>query len=345
MSSSTTALRLFDLIQSHRVTAVIYVAAKLGLAELLRDGPRALGELAKATGADERALGRLLTALSTVGICSLTGEGRYALTEVGVHLDAATDQSFKGWAIFEAEMLSKSWNGMLESVMTGKTAAQLMGLNNSFDLMARSPENVVLFNAAMADLTRLVTPEILRAYDFSRISYLMDVGGGSGELLGAVAKQYPQMRGTVFDLARCAETARHHLEHIGLSDRVEFVAGDFFATTIPAVADAIILKSVIHDWDDARSTSILRNCRQALPSNGTLLLVERIMPEAPITTDEDRAHAMSDLNMLRGPGGRERTKQEYRDLLNESGFDLKSTYPAGRFNVIEARVGGKPPPG
>jgi len=127
--------------------------------------------------------------------------------------------------------------------------------------------------------------------------------------------------------------------------RVEFVAGDFFATTIPAVADAIILKSVIHDWDDARSTSILRNCRQALPSNGTLLLVERIMPEAPITTDEDRAHAMSDLNMLRGPGGRERTKQEYRDLLNESGFDLKSTYPAGRFNVIEARVGGKPPPG
>ena len=140
MSSSMSALRLFDLIQSHRVTAVIFVAARLGIAELLRDGPKAVGEIARATGADERALGRLLTALSTIGICSRTGDGRYALTEIGVNLDGAADQSFKGWAIFEGEMLSKSWNGMLESVMTGKTAAQLLGFGSSFDLMARSPE-------------------------------------------------------------------------------------------------------------------------------------------------------------------------------------------------------------
>ena len=208
-------------------------------------------------------------------------------------------------------MLSKSWNGMLESVMTGKTAAQLLGFGSSFDLMARSPENVALFNAAMADLTRLVTPDILRAYDFSRVSHLMDVGGGSGELLGAIARQHPRIRGTVFDLVRCAGIASKHLHHIGVSDRVEFVAGDFFEA-VPAVADTIILKSVIHDWDDARSIAILRNCRQALPQGGTLLLVERIMPESPTTADEDRAHALSDLNMLRGPGGLERTKDEYR---------------------------------
>ena len=128
MSSSMSALRLFDLIQSHRVTAVIFVAARLGIAELLRDGPKTVGEIARATGADERALGRLLTALSTTGICSRTGDGRYALTEIGVNLDGATDQSFKGWAIFEGEMLSKSWNGMLESVMTGKTATALARL-------------------------------------------------------------------------------------------------------------------------------------------------------------------------------------------------------------------------
>ena len=338
MSSSMSALRLFDLIQSHRVTAVIFVAARLGIAELLRDGPKTVGEIARATGADERALGRLLTALSTIGICSRTGDGRYALTEIGVNLDGAADQSFKGWAIFEGEMLSKSWNGMLESVMTGKTAAQLLGFGSSFDLMARSPENVALFNAAMADLTRLVTPDILRAYDFSRVSHLMDVGGGSGELLGAIARQHPRIRGTVFDLVRCAGIASKHLHHIGVSDRVEFVAGDFFEA-VPAVADTIILKSVIHDWDDARSIAILRNCRQALPQGGTLLLVERIMPESPTTADEDRAHALSDLNMLRGPGGLERTKDEYRRLLNESGFGLISIYPAGRFSVLEARVG------
>jgi ubiquinone/menaquinone biosynthesis C-methylase UbiE len=336
MSSQVSALKLFDLIQSHRVSAVIYVAARLGLAELLRDGPQSLGELAKATGADERALGRLLTALSTIGICERTDEDSYALTEVGACLHGEAEQSFKGWAILEAEMLSKSWSGMLDSVMTGKTAAELQGLANSFDLMSRTPGNVDKFNAAMTELTRLVTPDILRSYDFSEISHLMDVGGGSGELLGAIAQQNRQLRGTVFDLPRCAEVATKHLQQIGISDRVEFVAGDFFEA-VPAIADAIILKSVIHDWNDARSISILRNCRRALPNSGKLLLVERLMPEALALSDEHRAHAMSDLNMLRGPGGCERTVGQYRELLDQSGFDLVTSFPAGRFNVIEAR--------
>ena len=336
MASQVSALRLFDLIQSHRVTAVIYVAARLGIAELLRDGPRPLGELAKATGADERSLGRLLTALSTIGLCKGTGEDSYALTEMGAGLDGEAEQSFKSWAVFEAEMLSTRWSGLLESVMTGKTAAELQGLANSFELMGRTPDNVYKFNAAMTELTRLVTPDILRSYDFSGISHLMDVGGGSGELLGAIAQQNRKLRGTVFDLPRCAEAASTHLRQIGISDRVEFVAGDFFKS-VPAIADAIILKSVIHDWNDARSISILRNCRAALPSNGKLLLVERLMPESPGMADDDKAHAMSDLNMLRGPGGCERTEGQYRELLEQSGFNLAAVYPAGRFNVIEAR--------
>jgi hypothetical protein len=336
MASQVSALRLFDLIQSHRVTAVIHVAAKLGLAELLRDGPRPLGELAKATGADERALGRLLTALSTIGLCSRTGEGGYALTEMGAGLDGEAAQSFKGWAIFEAEMLSKTWSGMLETVMTGKTAAELQGFASSFEMMGRSPELVDKFNVAMTELTRLVTPDILSSYNFSGISHLMDVGGGSGELLGAIAQQNRNLRGTVFDLPRCAEAASAHLRQIGVSDRVEFVAGDFFKS-VPAIADAIILKSIIHDWNDARSISILRNCREALPGGGKLLLVERLMPEKPSATDEDKAHAMSDLNMMRGPGGCERTEGQYRELIEQSGFALAAVHPAGRFNVIEAR--------
>ena len=189
MSSQVSALRLFDLIQSHRVTAAIYVAARLGLAELLRDGPLALGQLAKATRADERALGRLLTALSTIGICSRSGEDRYALTDVGACLDGAAEHSFKGWAFLEAELISKSWSGMLESIMTGKTGAQLQGVEDSFELMGRTPELVDKFNAAMVELTRLVTPNVLQSYDFGGISHLMDAGGGSGELLGAIARQ------------------------------------------------------------------------------------------------------------------------------------------------------------
>jgi len=336
MSSQAAALKLFDLVQSHRVTALIHIAARLGLAELLRDGPQPLGALAAATGADEGALGRLLTALSTIGICSRSGDGRYALTETGACLDGAGEHSVKGWVIFEAEMLAKSWSGMFDTIMSGKNAAELQGLANSFELMGKTLENVTKFNAAMVDLTRLVTPAILGSYDFSGISRLMDVGGGAGELLGAIAQQNQKLCGTVFDLPRCAEAANTHLQAIGVSDRVEFVAGDFFKS-VPTIADAIILKSVIHDWNDARSISILRNCREALPGGGKLLLVERLMPEMPAVTDEDKAHALSDLNMLRGPGGLERTEEQYRKLLEQGGFVLAAIHPAGRFNLLEAR--------
>jgi hypothetical protein len=334
---SSPAIQLLDLIQSHRVTAVIYVAAKLGIAELLRDGPRSLDELARATNAHHDALQRLLTALSTVGICAPAGQNSYTLTELGAALDGSAEQSFKAWAIFEGEMLSKSWNGMLESVMTGKTAAQLLGFDSSFELMSRSPENVGIFNSAMADLTRLVTPAILHAYDFGNMSHLMDVGGGMGELIGAITREYPQLFGTVFDLPRCAEAATEHLKRLELANRTRFIPGDFFEA-VPSIADAIILKSVIHDWNDERSVIILRNCRNALPESGTLLLVERIMPDRPAENDVDKAHAMSDLNMLRGPGGCERTEQQYCHLLEQSGFRQTSTRSAGRFNVIEARA-------
>ncbi|MDH2386886.1 methyltransferase [Bradyrhizobium sp. CER78] len=333
--SSPAALTLLDLIQSHRITSAIYVAAKLGIADMLLDGAKPLDDIAASTGADRQALARLLAALSTIGLCKRTAQDRYTLTETGAALASTARPSCKAWAIFEAEMLQRSWSGMLETIMTGKTAAQLRGFNSSFDMMAGAPDQVRMFNAAMADLTGLVTADLLEAYDFGRIAHLMDVGGGSGELIGAVATRYPQVRGTVFDLVRCGEAANAHLAGLGIADRVAFQAGDFFVS-VPAVADAIILKSVIHDWDDQRSDVILRNCRLALPANGSLLLVERIMPEAPMPCDADRSHAFSDLNMLRGPGGRERTEAQYRGLLMQAGFRTTSITPIGRFAVIEA---------
>ena len=336
MSSTQASVKLWHLVQSQRVTAVIYVAAKLGIAELLRDGSRPLWELAAATGANKQALGRLLTALSTIGICTIAEE-RYALTEMGACLDGAATQSLKNWTIFEGQFLAKSWIGLRDSIMTGRTAAHLRGLENSFDLMARDPEMVGIFNAAMMEGTRLAIPDILRAYNFAAFSHLMDVGGGSGELLGAVAGQYPSIRGTIFDLPRCAKSATGHLTRTRLSDRVKFMAGDFFQT-IPSIADAIVMKHIIHDWSDERSLVILGKCRKALPRDGVLLLVERVMPEFPSVSDEHREQALTDLLMLCGPGGLERTEKKYAWLLRESGFTHTATYPAGRLSVIEAKV-------
>ena len=167
------------------------------------------------------------------------------------------------------------------------------------------------------------------------LSRLIDVGGGTGELLAAVLLAYPSLRGAVLDQAACAAGAKKHFHDAGISDRAEFVAGDFFKT-IPGGADALILKSTIHDWNDQRSACVLANCRKALPSTGKLILVERIMPEAPADDADPRASALSDLNMLRGPGGQERTAHEYAMLLNAAGFRIARIIPAGRFSLIEA---------
>jgi hypothetical protein len=335
--SDPSAIALFDLIASHRITAVIYVTARLGIADYLSESEKTAGELAQLTRAHEPSLQRLLRALITIGICTQNGRGNFALTALGRHLAADEPQSAKPWALLEGERLWRSWGGLLDSIRTGKSAAELAGIDNSFELMARSPEAVKVFNEAMVSLTRLVTHGVLAAYDFSGIAKLMDVGGGFGEFLGAVLKAYPTMRGVIFDLPRCAEGAKKLLTEVGVDDRSEFVAGDFFES-VPRGADVLILKSIIHDWNDERSVKILRNCRKALPDGGRLLLVERLMPEILEANPEHRAHAMSDLNMLRGPGGRERTEHEYRQLLRESGFAITRVLPTGRFSLMEASV-------
>jgi hypothetical protein len=329
-------LRLFDLIQSHRITQVIHVAAKLGIAEALRQAPRSVEELAASLDVHPEVLQRLMAALATIEICELKSDGRYAISEVGSSLDETSASSLKSWAIFESEIIAANWQSLLDTVRTGLTPAQRAGASNNFELMARSPERVAIFNAAMTDLTRLVTPELLRAYDFSRTSNLLDVGGGAGEFIAEAAKRHPHLRATVFDLPRCEAAALRRLREAGVDDRATFVGGDFFRA-IPAIADTILMKSIIHDWDDERSTHILRNCRTALPETGRLLLIERIVAERPSNSDTDRSNAMSDLNMMCGPGGRERTRDDYDRLLATSGFRLETVHAAGRFSVIEAQ--------
>ena len=333
-SSDPSAATLFDLVASHRITAAIYVAARLGIADHLAGGAKDPAKLAQLTGADTPSLRRLLRALVTIGVCTQSGQ-QFALTEIGAKLAGGAEQSVKPFALFEGEILVGWWSGLLEFIRTGKTASELAGVADSFELMGRDPRTVRIFNEAMVSLTRFVNPPVLAAYDFTGIARLLDVGGGYGELLAAVLGAYPSMRGAVFDLPRCAEGAKQQFGEAGVSDRAEFVEGNFFES-VPAVADAIVMKSIIHDWSDERSAVILRNCREALPRAGRLLLVERVMSETVGDNAFDRSTAMSDLNMLRGPGGTERTEPEYRALLSEGGFNTRRVLPAGRFSVIEA---------
>jgi hypothetical protein len=180
---SDSSFALYDLITSQRITAVIYVTAQLGIAEILVDGPKTADELAEGTGAHLRSLRRLLRCLSAIGICSQTEDQRFELTTIGGYLTRNANPSLKPWALFEGELLRRSWGGLLESIRTGKTATELEGFDDRFARLAQDPEAAQTFDEAMVALTGTVLPSVLSAYDFSGISRLIDVGGGYGQLM------------------------------------------------------------------------------------------------------------------------------------------------------------------
>jgi predicted O-methyltransferase YrrM len=197
--------------------------------------------------------------------------------------------------------------------------------------------NARLFNDAMFSMTSALLPGLLSAYDFSRVGKLMDVGGGYGQLLIAILKKYPSMSGMVYDLPHCAEGARKNFADAGVADRAEFVGGSFF-DSIPSGAETIVMKSILHDWNDERCLRILQHCHRALNPGARLIVIDRIMPEKLEPAAAHLSVALSDLNMLRGPGGCERTEREHRALLADGGFRMTRCVPAGRIDVIEATV-------
>jgi len=253
---------------------------------------------------------------------------------MGTHLAANAERSLKAWVLFEGGLFRGVWSDLLESIRTGKTATELAGQGQDpFEVFAKT-KGAGLFNEAMVSLTRMVVPDVLAASDFSGISTLMDVGGGVGELMGAILRDYPSMRGIVFDLPQCAEGASKHLSHASVADRCKFIAGSFFES-VPAGANAIIMKSIIHDWNDERRELILRNCHAALKRGDRLIVVDRVVPENLEPKAEHLSALLSDLNMLRGPGGGERTEGEFRTLMARGGFSMRRVMPTGRYSVIE----------
>jgi O-methyltransferase domain len=323
-----------DLVQSHRITAVIHAAAQLNLAEAMGSETKPVAELARLVSADESALRRLLIGLTTLGLCRQAGGDKFALTDLGRQLDGTADPSFKDWVLFEGEILAQSWSGLVESIRSGKTATQLRGAGDDrYAVTGHATEWTRRFNAAMVSLTRSIVPKIVAAHDFATARVVMDVGGGTGELIGGVLQRNSHLEGITFDLARCETDARTHFDRLGIAGRCKFVGGSFFEA-IPDGADTILMKSILHNWNDDRCADILHNCRDALPAEGTLIVIERIMPEPATTEPKDRSCVMSDLNMLRGPGGCERTEAEYRSLAIPAGFAFVRTVDVDPFSLV-----------
>lgn len=317
------SLAMIRLTTSFWVLRAIYIAAKLGVADLLKDESKEIGELAKATGSHGPSLYRVLRALASVGIFAEEEQGRFALTPLGATLRTDVPGSLRAWVNVQlGEEHYRAWGESMHSVQTGETTFDHVFGTGVWQYRAQNPEHAKLFDEAMANLTGINNTAVLSSYRFSRFEKIVDVGGGDGGLLIEILQANPSVKGVLFDLPHVAEKAKKRISDAGLAGRCQVVAGDAFAS-VPDGADAYILSRVIHDWDDARSIAILRNCNRAIVETGRLLLVQGVVRSG----NEPDISKFFDLNMMVMNGGRERTAAEYQALLEAAGFTLVTIIP------------------
>ena len=330
-SDGLLAARLQDLLAGAWTTQAIYVAAELGLADLLVEGPRTSAELAALTASHEPSLRRLLHGLMAIDICRPAEHGRVELAPTGALLQTAHPASLHAWALWWGRSLWPAWGNLLHSVRTGESGRATQG----FDLLATDPEAAALFYQATVELSRPTAPLILAAYDFSQYRRIVDVGGGYGELLTWILRAHPATAGVLFELPAALAGAQRHLAAAGVADRCEFVTGDFFVE-LPDDGDAYLVKAVLHDWNNERAARILAVCHRAMRPDARLLLIERIVSDADGNPPE-QAGAIADLTMLVAHGAGERTRSQWTTLLDAAGFSIDRIVPVeGTIHLIEA---------
>jgi SAM-dependent methyltransferase len=326
---------LFRMVTGYYLSRAVHVAAELGIADALRDGPLDHGTLAARTATHAPSLRRVLRLLVGAGVLGEEADGRFALTPVGACLRSDVPGSMRAVALLFGGNTQQAWSELRHSVRTGEPAFPRVFGADAFDYLERHPDDAATFDAAMAGFTRMIAGAVAASYDFAPFGTVMDVSGGNGMLLEGVLTTHCKLRGILFDLPHVAERARARLHDVGLADRCAVAGGDFFAA-VPEGADACLLKHVIHDWDDDRAAAILRNCHRALGPKGVLLLIEGVYPPRIDASDAGLAAAANDVNMLVCTGGRQRSAQAFRDLYQAAGFRLTRIVPTpARVSVIE----------
>jgi hypothetical protein len=325
------AMQMLKLISGFWISRCIYTTAKLGIPDHLRNGSKSADELARATNSNPDALFRVLRALASVGILTQSDDGQFANTPVSETLRSDAPASLRAFAMTElGEEHYPAWGELLYSVRTGGIAFDHAFGVPVWEFFASNPENAKIFNDAMSGMTAQASAAIHAAYDFAGIKKIVDVGGGHGGLITSILQRNPQMRGILFDSPPVIEGAKS-LGSSDVADRLELIGGDFFKS-VPSGGDAIILKWIIHDWNDEQSVAILKNCQAALPENGKLILVEAVVPPG----SDFHFSKFMDLNMLVMTGGCERTEAEFRKLYEDSGFRLtRIVSTESPFSVIE----------
>lgn len=327
---------IYQLATGHYISRALFLAAKLGIGDLLKDGPQGADELASVTGMHARSLKRVMRLLASAGVFAEGESGKFTLTPVGECLRTGVPGSARAMVmLFAGNRIQESWKDLEYCVRTGEPSYRRRGVDDPFLDPLRTPEEDANFDAAMADFTQLAALAVASVYDFKPFKTLVDVGGGNGALMIGILKANPALSGIVFDQPAAAERAKEQIARNGLTERCRAVGGDFFKD-VPGGGDAYILKHVIHDWDDDRAVAILRNCHKALAPEGKLLIVEGVYPNRISQSPESLGATANDVNMLVSTGGRQRSEGEFRSLYEAAGFKLTRIVPTvARVSIIE----------
>ena len=362
----SSAFTMFNLLTSGQLTSkAVYIVAKLGIADHLKNGPKNIEELAEETKTYPNSLYRLLRMLASIGIFAETKGGgveehtnqrRFELTPMASLILSETKDSVRNFALlFGLESFKKAIDDVLYSIETGESSFKHANGLDMYEYMQQNQKDAQIFNGAMTSLTSSYVSSISSMYDFSRFNTIIDIGGGQGTLLSTILKDNPKLQGILFDLPHAIESARVYFQGFANSNdnnndilsRCKLIDGDFFKS-IPVVdADGYIIKNVILNWDDEAATIILKNCLQAMKTtssnhakrkiNARLLVIDIIMPES----SEPFIGKFTDILMLAlTRKGRIRTEIEFRNLLDSSGFDtvniIRSHDPVNPLSIIEA---------
>lgn len=331
-------IALMHMVTGYRVSQVLYVTTRLGIADLLKSGPKGSEELAKTTLSFQPALERLLRSLVSLGIVTQDPQDRFGLTPLGTYLQADHPLSLRPYILFIAsEPEWQSWGNLEYSVLSGKAAFNSAFGIGLFEYNAQHPEFGEIFNKGMAAITAGMAWDLVKAYDFSQFERVIDVGGGNGSLLRTILKANPAVHGVLFDLPEVVCEAAKLMENTGVSERCEVVGGDFFKM-VPEGGNIYILKLILHDWSDEKAAEILKSCYNAMDDKARLLVVEQLSPENVQVSVTHQDSMTRDLNMLvLFGGGQDRNQTEFRCLFVEAGFDLLQTIPfSTSWNIIEA---------
>ena len=325
---------VFQIATGYIASSALYVAAKLELADHLAAGPQSIAELARRTGANEDALYRVLRALASVGVFEELADRRFANTLTSQTLQRNAQGSVYNMALWMPDPFHlRVYADTLYSVMTGHPAADKTVGMPVFEYFRQNRDLSEIFNNAMTTFSAFVIPAAIQAYDFSGIRLLVDVAGGHGQVLTSILQKHPSMRGILLDLDHVIAGAIPRIREMGLADRVETRVGDFFQA-VPEGGDAYIMKHIIHDWDDARAVTILRNIKNAMAPEGRVVLLESVL----LPRNQPDFGKLIDIEMLLMPGGRERTEEEFRALFDRAGFTPTRIVPTeSPLSVIEAR--------